>query len=394
MYRAHERVGAIRRTRTGSVFEYDEAFHQAHRSQRGGVAVHLPYSRRSFETEGVNLHPYFAGLLPEGLRLAALLRHVKTSPDDLLTLLLASGADTVGDLSVVPEGTQPEEATALADASRLDAVRFSDLLRESLAAVGAEPVLPGVQEKVSAAMISFPLRARRGGKRWILKLNPRDKPRLVENEAFFMRLARRCGLEVANVELVHDRDGAAGLLVERFDRRWNAATRQVERVHQEDACQLVNRYPADKYRLRCRELAEALAVCVSPVIETLRLMEVVAFSYLIGNGDLHAKNVSVVATGPGRGLRLSPAYDLLSTWPYGDRRMALQLEGRLDNLRRKHFVAFGARFGVAEAAVRAMLDRLVERSRGASDGLDEIGLEQGKADELRRVIGKRLRDLG
>jgi hypothetical protein len=48
------------------------------------------------------------------------------------------------------------------------------------------------------------------------------------------------GLATAETRLVFDRDGRSGLLVTRFDRRAG------RRLHQEDACQLLDRYPADK----------------------------------------------------------------------------------------------------------------------------------------------------
>ena len=59
-----------------------------------------------------------------------------------------------------------------------------------------------------------------------------------------------------------------------------------------------------------------------------------AYSYLIGNGDLHARNVSLLVQPNGR-IVLAPAYDLLSTVPYGDRRLALKVEGRDDNVKRR-----------------------------------------------------------
>ena len=53
---------------------------------------------------GGGLPPFFAGLLPEGHRLAVLRRDVETSADDELTLLLAVGADAPGDaLPAVPQ---------------------------------------------------------------------------------------------------------------------------------------------------------------------------------------------------------------------------------------------------------------------------------------------------
>lgn len=95
---------------------------------------------------------------------------------------------------------------------------FSELLQESLAHAaepGAEPTIPGVQEKVSGSVISFPVQLAKRREAHILKLNPPDKPHLIDNEAFFMNMARSCGLETADVTLVRDREGHPGLLVTR-----------------------------------------------------------------------------------------------------------------------------------------------------------------------------------
>src|SRR5262245_16296974 len=104
VYRGNELAGTIERSETGSLFRYDDAFLG---SGARGIAHNLPLASRAFETEGLGLHTFFAGLLPEGSRFAALVRRTKASPDDMLTLLLAAGSDTVGDVSVVPEGTTP-----------------------------------------------------------------------------------------------------------------------------------------------------------------------------------------------------------------------------------------------------------------------------------------------
>lgn len=54
---------------------------------------------------------------------------------------------------------------------------------------------PGVQAKVSALEFSVPIGTTSGSA--ILELAPRDGfPQLVENENFFMNLARECGVPV------------------------------------------------------------------------------------------------------------------------------------------------------------------------------------------------------
>src|SRR5262249_61698059 len=71
------------------------------------VATTLPVTPEPVARPGGSLPAYFAGLLPEGRRLGALRRAVKTSADDELSLLLVVGADAIGDVQGVPSRTAP-----------------------------------------------------------------------------------------------------------------------------------------------------------------------------------------------------------------------------------------------------------------------------------------------
>ncbi len=391
VYCKDELAGSIRRTAQGATFEYAASFLEGHDEP---IAFHLPLGRNPIETRGVNLHPFFAGLLPEGYRLEALLRRLKSSRDDLLSMMVATGFDCIGDVSVVAEGRAPTARGVSADLGRLGELSFAALLRESVASIGVKPLanIPGVQEKVSASMISFPVRSKRHAGHYILKLNPVDKQTLVQNEFFFLRAARSCGLRVAKAELIHDKEGAPGLLVERFDR--NRTSEGVEKIHQEDGCQFLDRYPADKYAVSAADIARGLAsVSTTPIVDVLTWVRWVAFAYLIGNGDLHAKNVSVLRTPQGR-VGISPAYDVLSTLPYGDKTLALKVDGRDNNLKRAGLVSFAERFGVRKVATLAMLDELCDGIVKQVDSIGEIGLGAKATAHLARVITKRREDLG
>lgn len=387
VFRNDTRVGQLRRTDTGSLFEYEPAFFEAHRDRPGGIALHLPYAQRRIETRGVNLPTYFAGLLPEGLRLNALVKRTRTSEDDLFSLLVAAGSDCVGDLfPVLPGAAARPLAHDLDELRPLDRVDFQALFEASLD-LATEPVVAGVQAKLSPSVISFPFAT--AGRRWLLKLNPPHRDRLVENEHFFMSMAAACGLPVAKTHLVHDRTGAAGLLVERFDRV--RRQRAWQGVHQEDFCQALDRYPADKYRLKSADLLRAVQACAAPRAEAARLIDLLAFGYLVGNGDLHAKNLSL--TTAGGSLQLSPAYDLLCTGPYGDTTLALEFEGRRDNVKRHHLVAFGARAGVPARAVERRLDRLLAAARPFLARVKELNLAARATRLVTDVMTKRLADL-
>lgn len=242
-------------------------------------------------------------------------------------------------------------------------------------------------------MISFPLNIAKANKSYILKLNPRDKPNLVHNEFQCMTLARRCEIETAEVKIVTDKNGNDGLLVERFDRIWNDDSEAFTMVHQEDACQFLDRYPADKYNLSFAEIVKGLQeVATAKQATTLKLLRIFCFSYLIGNGDLHAKNISLFSRHNQKTNDISPAYDLLTTYIYADKQMAILFDGKRDNVTRQMVLKFGERFGVPEKATSLMLDRLLAKLEANKKLLLEIPMDEKKRNNLMGVVAKRSLD--
>jgi serine/threonine-protein kinase HipA len=359
-------------------------FLEGARLEHGFLATTLPAET----TEGPDLPPYFLNLLPEGARLQLLLESARAK-DDTLGLLLKVGWDTIGDVAVLPHGEEPGQHTAATTASKLHEVSFWDLFYKG-ASERPDNSVPGIQEKISASTIAFGVRAA-GIPSAILKLNPPKFPRLVHNEEFFLRMAKDCGLKVNKAVIVHDKDGEPGLLVSRFDRIKRG--KGVAKLHQEDGCQLLDSVPANKYHLPLRRIADAVArVCTSGVVEIERLLRLLAFSYLIGNCDLHAKNISVIWEDV---IRLSPAYDLLSTLPYPslDQHMALQIQGKDDNLRARDFVECGRPFGIPARAISLMIADLCDRAEHWAGRVDEIGLDEKQTAALHKEIRERIRRL-
>ena len=141
------------------------------------------------------------------------------------------------------------------------------------------------------------------------------------------------------------------------------------------------------------DLEDNLVQAEEAGLETAKYLRLVAFSYLVANGDLHAKNVSLRNSADDGRVELTPAYDLLSTLPYGDRNMALSFDGRDDNLKRAQIASFGERFGVRSASTTAMLDELCDVAPAWIARLEEIDFEPRKAADLARVMKKRRADL-
>ncbi|MCS5716009.1 HipA domain-containing protein [Herbiconiux sp. CPCC 205716] len=294
-------------------------------------------------TGGGGLPAFFAGLLPEGRRLTVLRSAVKTSLDDELTLLLAVGADVPGDVQVVPRGTAPVDAPSVVTGG-LAEQEFSAVVDEI-----DRHGLPGVQDKLSAEMISSPLALEDG--RFILKLDPPAYPHLVRNEAVHLSAARSLRLPVSSATVVHDRLGADGLLVRRFDRvRVGDGWR---RLPVEDATQALALPPADKYRIDAADAVAALSrLCAAPVVAVRNLYLQFVFAWLTGNGDLHGKNVAVLG-GPDGRTAIAPIYDVPCTLLYGDDSLALPIAGRTTRLRRRHWAEFADAIGLPQRAARS-----------------------------------------
>lgn len=385
VYKAGVLAGILSRTPYGVRFDCDAGY--------GGrpVATTLPLGAPHLGPTVGALPAYFAGLLPEGRRLSALRRAVKTSLDDELTLLLAIGADPIGDVQVTPPGVAPE-LPVVADPPDLASVRFADLFARVVATEPEDRVgLPGVQDKLSGRLLSVPVPW--GPRPSILKLNPPEFRHLVENEAFFLDAARRSGLVVPEFEVVRDRDGATGLLVARFDRQ--ATDGAITLLGQEDGCQTMNAHPAQKYRFAAEEVVGALSrACDARAVAALVFLRQLAFGYLTGNGDQHAKNLSIVARPDGE-WRASPAYDLPSTYPYGDSSLALSIGGKdREDVGRAEFVALGAAVGVKERAVDAALDDLCDAAPTWIARLAELPFPARTTHKLRRAAAWRRERLG
>ena len=364
VFKKRVRAAELRREPHGVELVYDDAYLAA-----GGasLASTLPLRREPFVTAAGALPPYLSGLLPEGRRLSALRTAVKTSADEL-SLLLAVGADAVGDVQVVPAGVEPEEVSPRVEFTRWRDVSFTEVFA---AETGSEPdrvALPGVQPKASARMISLPVR--RGSGRFILKLDPPEYPHLCRNEWLMLQAADASGLPVVTAELVTDRDGHEALAVSRFDRTAEGGLLAVE-----DGCQVAGRYPADKYNLSTEAVGAALSsLGDAPLVVARTLLRWVAFGYVSCNGDLHAKNLAVAER------------------PDGTMPLTVADKSR-ENIGRAYLMALASGWGLQTRAAEKVLDEVVSRADLWVERLDESGFPQRVVTKWRRAVDYRRKRL-
>jgi serine/threonine-protein kinase HipA len=357
IYKAGVLAARLERHDGGTRFSYLPAYLAS-----GGPAVasSLPLSPEPVLSAAGAAPPYFTGLLPEGRRLNALRRSIKTSADDDLSLLIAAGGNPVGDVQIVGHGEplDPDEHAVQLDPKR--PVDFDQLLGDPDL---IDPVaLAGVQDKLSAGMISLPVAS--AGRRFILKLNAPEFPHVVENEFAMFRYAARLRIPLSRVQLIRDVADRPGLLVERFDRvpLAGGAPDEVQRLAVEDGAQVLGLYPADKYNVGYGQVCRALAeYCAAPLPALRNLAIQAAFAWLSGNGDLHAKNVSMVQQPSGE-WSIAPVYDIPSTVVYGDKTLALTLNGKRTGISRKHFLGWATGLGLTERAAVQALELVLKAS--------------------------------
>jgi len=209
---------------------------------------------------------------------------------------------------------------------------------------------------------------------YILKPPSEEFPHLPENEDLTMHLAALFGIETAEHSLIRLKTGELAYITKRFDRV------NGRKLPLEDMCQLTETLTSQKYRSSMEKVGRTIdRFSTNPGIDKLAFFTLSLFSYLSGNADMHLKNFSLLTTQTDR-IRLAPAYDLLSTklaMPADKEDMALTLNARKNNIRRKDFDAFGAYLGIPAAATESVFEQFFQKfSRAVT--LIEISCLSGK----------------
>ncbi len=229
-------------------------------------------------------------------------------------------------------------------------------------------------------------------------------PGLARNEYFCMRLAARCGLSSAVVELIAPA-GRPCLVVERFDR--DPETWPRRRLHQEDLCQALGLTPDFKYQKAgwrlpsYRALADLLDQHSSaPGLDRLAGAQAAVFHFLVGNADAHAKNISLLHARDG--VRLAPLYDVVCTaaYPQLSTELALSVGDELDpdaitSIHWSDLAAdFGLNAGAFERVRRDLADRVAAEASTLRDEARAHGWHHPCIDTILDVVAARRARVG
>lgn len=132
----------------------------------------------------------------------------------------------------------------------------------------------------------------------------------------------------------------------------------------EDFCVLTKRDSADKYRSSYEQVMKVVQLFTRSAEQLQKMYEYIVFNVLIGNGDAHLKNFSVLysAEAPER-ITVTPIYDVTHTiiYPTIDNNMALKLFGSKEFPTQRYLRKLGEDFGIAEpqSVISCFAERLV-----------------------------------
>lgn len=171
---------------------------------------------------------------------------------------------------------------------------------------------------------------------YIMKPQTESYPQLPEIEDLTMHLAEIAKIAVVPHTLMRMADNSICYLTRRIDR-----TSKGEKIPMEDFCQLTERQTEYKYNSSYEVVGKAILRYSSmPKMDVTNFMDILLFSWITGNNDMHLKNFSLFAAQEGK-YRLTPAYDLLNVAivnPKDKEELALTLNGKKSNIKAKDFI--------------------------------------------------------
>lgn len=338
------------------------------------ISVRMPIKAKKYDRRYAE--PFFDNLTPEGDALKLIADKFHISDKNTFSVLDKIGGDCAGAISLYPDD-MPEQDEELAKISDEKLVKIIQELPQNPLLTGIEGAprlsLAGAQSKfavVKGADGKYYRSTNTHPTTHIIKIVNRRFPELLNNELFCMKLAAKTLLGTGAVPVALRATGGHKYLeIERYDRRV-VADAQVERVHQEDFCQVLGCLERSKYQKDrgpgIRDVYNAiLEYSSAPATDAYRFVELVMFNYLIGNTDAHAKNFSILHEDYGKNITLALAYDLISVEAYPettvDHETAMVINGKAkyDAITKKDWLALYEQLGLNPARVlQTVRDRL------------------------------------
>ncbi len=233
--------------------------------------------------------------------------------------------------------------------------------------------VPGVQAKLSLSLVRktketadnrLTIVGALGGL-YIFKPPSEHYREMPQNEHLTMRIAGSFGIRVVPSSLIRLASGELSYITRRIDR-----TDSGEKIHMIDMFQITE--ANDKYKSSMEKIGKAIGeYSGNTLLDKVFYFELVLFSFLTGNNDMHLKNFSLIQSPSG--WVLSPAYDLLNVaivLPEDKEELALPMRGRKKRFTRNDFEQFGTDLGLTTKQIQGSFRRMIKNKAHAFHLID------------------------
>lgn len=283
--------------------------------------------------------------------------------------------------------------------SKLPIVDISNDVLEKLAGKWIDKgyTVPGVQKKLSLhlsdekdkprlTLVDYPTG-------FIVKPQAENYPYLPESEYLAMSMARLTGIKTVPFALLKANENQFVYITKRIDRKINGNS--LEQFAMEDFCQLDNRLTADKYKGSYERCAKVIMrYSDSDGLDLTELFLRLAFSFVIGNSDMHLKNFSLIETDSGsERYHLSEAYDMLPVnviIPEDKEEFALTINDKKQNIRKKDFLVFAEHCGINPKAAEKIISKVVSMKENYIRTCEESYLPEDMKSKMVTLICERI----
>lgn len=392
------------------------------------ISLSLPVEKKSFKSTA--LFPFFEGLIPEGWLLNLAQKELRLNANkDKFELLIALcqqsiGAVHVGDKKGNKKAQVGEQkiskkfkfekclicygdfegltnngvyhSKCMKDVFSKEIVPYIDIDNKRIEELGKvslndHKTITGVQKKLSLDLHV----GEDGGKgdrltltdlwgRFIFKPKG-NPPHYPENEHLCLMLAKIFGIETEECALIPQKNGELEFIARRFDRDEGD-----KEFHQEDFCQILEQTSMQKYTGSYEQVGKVLRQnSTMPGNDCYRLFEMIIFNFIIGNVDLHLKNLSFCYEDKkGKRKFLSPAYDLLSTDLYldDDEQTALAINGKKNKLKLSDFMILAKSLGINEKVFQNIIEKVYSVLPAWLNAIERSFLSKSDQEKFKEII--------
>ena len=235
----------------------------------------------------------------------------------------------------------------------------------------------------------------------ILKPCPPGYPNLPTNEHLSQRIMKTLGFEIPECGVLKFSDDSLAYFIQRYDRRDDGS-----KIHQEDllaALGIANSDENVKYT-GSYELVAAVMKNIGGIQLAAEFINRVIAAYLIGNGDYHMKNISLIYPEPNR-VTLSPVYDFFNTALYGDTELGclnLFTNEQHDDInefddfygfKKEAFIKLAALVNIPKQAIEEFIDSARKKQDDIFSLIEASSLDAQQKTQYKNIFEQRLQYL-